>query len=463
MLSKLLKKNIKNNIYFMRKSPTQEEAEGRVNERCIEKNCILQEPFKYIGCDGTILKMKCNIDNYEWPVSYYDFVTVNSRCKKCLGLAPLTQQEFEDRGNIIHNNFYDYSKFIYINSTTNGIIICPKHGEFPQTSAMHLSGNGCKKCGLEKIANSKKKNFLSYEEAQNYLVNFYFKSQKEYQNWHKLNNPNNLPTNPNVVYKDNGWVSWGIFLSNKNIGTQNKSKFFLSYDDAKLFLKDLNIITRKEYIEWYNLNNPNNLPLSPHEIYKNNGWISYNDFLNCNISIREKVRNTNLKNLGCESPFQNEEVRKKSRITNFKKYGVEYCSQNKDIMNKVIKTMINKYGEIWFKHIPRHNPNSLAFIEQISEKIGVKIQHALNGGEKKFYRYWVDGYISEYNICIEWMEKHHYLKKNIEKDIKRENYIKDNFGCHFININEKEFLDDIDNQINIIIDKIKEIINSNKK
>jgi len=58
------------------------------------------------------------------------------------------------------------------------------------------------------------------------------------------------------------------------------------------------------------------------------------------------------------------------------------------------------YGEIWKNHIPRYNPNSIMYLDIISNKINLTIQHALNGGEKKFVKYWVDGYIQEYNICL---------------------------------------------------------------
>ncbi len=47
----------------------------------------------------------------------------------------------------LHNDRYDYSKFEYINDSTNGIIVCKIHGEFEQTPNNHLHGHGCKKCG----------------------------------------------------------------------------------------------------------------------------------------------------------------------------------------------------------------------------------------------------------------------------------------------------------------------------
>ncbi len=51
------------------------------------------------------------------------------------------------KANKIHNNKYDYSKFVYKDNTTKGIIVCPVHGEFPQSLNVHTSQkSGCRKC-----------------------------------------------------------------------------------------------------------------------------------------------------------------------------------------------------------------------------------------------------------------------------------------------------------------------------
>lgn len=46
----------------------------------------------------------------------------------------------------IHGNRYEYSKFVYLNNHTKGIILCPIHGEFLQSSNDHLDNHGCPKC-----------------------------------------------------------------------------------------------------------------------------------------------------------------------------------------------------------------------------------------------------------------------------------------------------------------------------
>ena len=88
-------------------------------------------------------------------------------CRECAfeklsKLYKMTKEEFIKESNEIHGiGTYDYSKVVYVNNHTKVIIICPKHGEFPQTPNSHLNGEGCKFCGIEKQA---KNHTLTLEE-----------------------------------------------------------------------------------------------------------------------------------------------------------------------------------------------------------------------------------------------------------------------------------------------------------
>ena len=64
--------------------------------------------------------------------------------KKCLN-------EFIFQSNIIHNNFYSYDKFVYVDSHTKGVITCPIHGDFEQKPNDHLQGKGCPMCNMSKL------------------------------------------------------------------------------------------------------------------------------------------------------------------------------------------------------------------------------------------------------------------------------------------------------------------------
>lgn len=70
----------------------------------------------------------------------------NGSCPECSKTRALTQREFEDKANKIHNFKYDYSKTQYVNANTIVDIICPIHGIFQQTPNVHLDGCGCPRC-----------------------------------------------------------------------------------------------------------------------------------------------------------------------------------------------------------------------------------------------------------------------------------------------------------------------------
>lgn len=76
------------------------------------------------------------------------------KCPKCSNTYS-GQDWFIEKCNIIHNNFYNYSRTNYINNRTEIIIICPKHGEFMQLPSNHIKGEGCPKCKQEKLSKPK--------------------------------------------------------------------------------------------------------------------------------------------------------------------------------------------------------------------------------------------------------------------------------------------------------------------
>ena len=77
------------------------------------------------------------------------------------GICGIINAGINQRGNTeqfileskeIHGDHYDYSKVDYIKSNLKVKIICPTHGEFEQRPNNHLTGQGCTKCGYEKVS-----------------------------------------------------------------------------------------------------------------------------------------------------------------------------------------------------------------------------------------------------------------------------------------------------------------------
>lgn len=74
----------------------------------------------------------------------------------------ITKEEFIERARKVHGNIYDYSKSEYIDNITKVCIVCPIHGEFYQTPRGHLSGKGCRKCGIKKRSEARTSNLYEF-------------------------------------------------------------------------------------------------------------------------------------------------------------------------------------------------------------------------------------------------------------------------------------------------------------
>lgn len=67
-----------------------------------------------------------------------------------------THEEYIAKAIAKHNNYYDYSKTLYINSKNKIVVTCLKHGDFITDPSHHLQGIGCFKCGIERSVKDKK-------------------------------------------------------------------------------------------------------------------------------------------------------------------------------------------------------------------------------------------------------------------------------------------------------------------
>jgi very-short-patch-repair endonuclease/ribosomal protein S27AE len=62
---------------------TQSEAEEKVQQRCKKMNYELIEPFIFKKTSNTRIYLKCNKCNFNWEVSYNNFINRKSGCPKC--------------------------------------------------------------------------------------------------------------------------------------------------------------------------------------------------------------------------------------------------------------------------------------------------------------------------------------------------------------------------------------------
>lgn len=73
-------------------------------------------------------------------------------CARELREVPISQDVFLKKASLKHQEFYDYSKVVYVGCRKKIIIVCPVHGEFTMQPYLHLYGQGCKKCRLKEQA-----------------------------------------------------------------------------------------------------------------------------------------------------------------------------------------------------------------------------------------------------------------------------------------------------------------------
>lgn len=144
--------------------------------------------------------------------------------------------------------------------------------------------------GTNRVANEKRF-FLSFEKALKVIrrdAKRYNITRNTWTEYCKTKKPLSIPSNPYSVYKNKGWISFGHWLGTKNV--YNGFKEFLSFEEAFSFIKEdikkYNIINKKKWYEYCNSKyKPNNIPSNPDNFYKNNGWVSWGNWLRTN-SVR---------------------------------------------------------------------------------------------------------------------------------------------------------------------------------
>lgn len=122
-------------------------------EKAINKwgNRYSYEKAKYIKSSIPIV-ITCPIHG-DFNITPNHFLN-GQGCSKCARNNRLSTEEFIEKANAIHHKKYDYSKTEYISTHKPVTIICPEHGEFEQSPANHLKGEGCPFCKISLMERS---------------------------------------------------------------------------------------------------------------------------------------------------------------------------------------------------------------------------------------------------------------------------------------------------------------------
>lgn len=136
-------------------------------------------------------------------------------------------------------------------------------------------------------------NARDFEKARNFVHGLKLKNLKEWIKYIKgelpgyAPKPADIPNSPELIYKENGWKGYGDWLGTFTIAPFKRT--YRSFESAREFARKLELTSSEKWIAYCKGDLPH-LPPKPEDVptnvsrkYKNEGWISYKDFLWSNI------------------------------------------------------------------------------------------------------------------------------------------------------------------------------------
>ncbi len=129
------------------------------------------------------------------------------------------------------------------------------------------------------IIHPKDKVFRPYPEAKKYVHELNLGFQKQWREYCQSGEkPADIPSNPNKIYKDKGWVSYGDWLGTGRIAAQ--VRVYRPYPEAKKYVHGLKLRSNIEWQEYCQSGKkPDDIPAYPNQTYKNDGWVNMGDWL----------------------------------------------------------------------------------------------------------------------------------------------------------------------------------------
>ena len=140
--------------------------------------------------------------------------------------------------------------------------------------------------------------FLPYEEARERIQAEGIRSVAEYNLWHRLNHPAQMPQSPEDFYGRRGkWVNWGHFLGTKNSFPNIKKRTWRPFKEAKAFAHSRGFPNVQAWFAFCKTEQcPDDIPHRPDVAYFKTGeWFSWRDFLGprCRIELGKAIEVVN--------------------------------------------------------------------------------------------------------------------------------------------------------------------------
>ena len=132
----------------------------------------------------------------------------------------------------------------------------------------------------------------SFVEARKFVRKLGLKDVYGWREYRKSGKrPDNIPSNPHVVYKNKGWKSIGDWLGTGSIASQKKYLLFWSFKKTRAFVQKLGLKGQKDFENWCKTEKrPKFIATHPSRTFKNKGWKGWGDFVGTG-----RVANKNMK------------------------------------------------------------------------------------------------------------------------------------------------------------------------
>lgn len=131
--------------------------------------------------------------------------------------------------------------------------------------------------GTGTVANIEK-TFRPFGKAIEYVHTLNIENRNEWYVYAASGNkPEDIPTAPNDVYK-NEWKNWGDWLGTGVIAGIHRK--FRPFEEARSLAHSLKLEGKEEWSEYCKSGNkPDDIPYNPSRAYRNKGWNGWGDFL----------------------------------------------------------------------------------------------------------------------------------------------------------------------------------------
>lgn len=125
---------------------------------------------------------------------------------------------------------------------------------------------------------------LCFEKARSYVRGLGIVNHKEWRAYCiSGKKPSYIPSSPESIYKDKGWIGWADWLGSGFISNFDKKKLFKPFEESRKFVHSLKLKSDSEWKSYCKSGNkPIDIPATPHAVYKYDGWKGIGDWLGTN-------------------------------------------------------------------------------------------------------------------------------------------------------------------------------------